>query len=81
MGSGGPQRLLRALCILSVLAEHLPSATAQWFYPLGAEDTTPDPSVSPAAPTAPALDGEEGRHGGMGAQPPLHPRKEEAPPE
>lgn len=86
MGSGGPQRLLRVLCILSVLAGHLPPATAQWFYPLGMEDTTPDPSVSPTAPSAPALDGEEGRHGGMGAQLPrhpqlLHPRQEEAPPE
>lgn len=63
MGSGSPQHLLPVLCILWVLAGHLPSATAQWFYPLGLDDTTPDPGTSP---TAPILDGEEGRYGGTG---------------
>lgn len=75
MGSGSTQRLLRTLCILSVLAGRLPPATAQWFYPLGSEDTTPDPGTSPTAPTAPALDGEEGRHSGTGARLPQHPRQ------
>ncbi|KAK4808721.1 hypothetical protein QYF61_023189 [Mycteria americana] len=66
MGSGEPHRLLCVLCILSVLAGHLPPTTAQWFYPLGSEDTTPDPGTSPTAPTAPAPDGEEdGDAGGV----------------
>ncbi|KAM7081881.1 uncharacterized protein J5F26_014590 [Ciconia maguari] len=64
MGSGEPHRLLCVLCILSVLAGHLPPTTAQWFYPLGSEDTTPDPGTSPTAPTAPAPDGEEDRDAG-----------------
>ncbi|KAM9657804.1 uncharacterized protein ACIBXB_009529 isoform 3-T3 [Morphnus guianensis] len=59
MGSSSPQHLLRVLCILSVLAGRLPPTTAQWFYPLGLEDTTPDPGTSPTAPTASTLDGEE----------------------
>ncbi|XP_033926203.1 collagen alpha-1(III) chain-like [Melopsittacus undulatus] len=58
MGSGSPQHLLPVLCILCLLAGRLPSATAQWFYPLGLDDTTPDPGTSP---TAPILDGEEDR--------------------
>lgn len=74
MGSGGPQHLLQVLCILSVLAGRLPPTTAQWFYPLGLEDTTPDPSTSPTAPTASTLDEEEGRHGRMTARIPWHPR-------
>lgn len=57
----GTPRLLRALCILSVLAGLLPHGTAQWFYPLGSEDTTPEPGTSPATPTLPTLSGEEGR--------------------
>lgn len=74
MGSSGPQHLLHVLCILSVLAGRLPPTTAQWFYPLGLEDTTPDPSTSPTAPTASTLDEEEGRHGRMTARIPWHPR-------
>lgn len=61
MRLGGTPRLLRALCILSVLAGLLPHGTAQWFYPLGSEDTTPEPGTSPATPTLPTPDGEEGR--------------------
>ena len=74
MGSGSPQHLLRTLRILSVLAGHLAPATAQWFYPLGSEDSSPDPDTSPTAPTAPTLGGEEGRHGGIGARLPRHPQ-------
>ncbi|XP_010584017.1 PREDICTED: collagen alpha-1(XVIII) chain-like [Haliaeetus leucocephalus] len=59
MESRSPQHLLHVLCILSVLAGRLPPTTAQWFYPLGLEDTTPDPSTSPTAPTASTLDEEE----------------------
>lgn len=85
MESGSPHHLLRMLCILLVLAGRLPPATAQWFYPLGSEDTTPDPGTSPTAFTEPTLDGEEGRHGGTGARLPrhpqlLHPSKDGAPP-
>lgn len=74
MGSGGPQRLLHTLCILSVLAGRLPLTTAQWFYPLGLEDTTPDLGTSPTASTVPTLDGEEGRHGEVGARLPWQPQ-------
>lgn len=62
MGCSSLLRLLRTLCIVSVLAGCLQPATAQWFS-LGSEETTPDPGTSPMPP---ALDGEEGRHGGMG---------------
>lgn len=73
MGSGDPRSLLRTFCILWVLAGHLPPSTAQWFYPLGSEDTTPEPGSSPATPTLPTLDGEEGRYGRVGAR---HPGEE-----
>lgn len=70
MGSSSPLHLLRTLCIVSVLAGCLHPATAQWFS-MGSEDTTPDPGTSPMAPT---LDGEEGRHGGMGTWLLQHPK-------
>lgn len=70
MGSSSLLRLLRTLCIVSVLAGCLHPATAQWFS-LGSEDTTPDPGTTPVPPT---LDEEEGRHGGMGTWPSQHPK-------
>ncbi|XP_067167879.1 collagen alpha-1(XVIII) chain-like [Apteryx mantelli] len=70
MGPGGPQRLLRALCILSALAGRLPPGTAQWFYGLGGEDTTPElgTGTGTATPTPPTLAREEGGDAG-GAEP------------
>ncbi|OXB63680.1 hypothetical protein ASZ78_008995 [Callipepla squamata] len=59
MRMGGPPHLLRVLCILSVLATLLSHGTAQWFYPLGSEDTTPELGTSPATPTLPTLGGDE----------------------
>lgn len=65
MGSSSPQHLLCTLCLLLVLSGLLPPTTAQWFN-LGLEDATPEPGTSPTAPTAHGLDGDEGRHDGMG---------------
>lgn len=70
MGSSSLLRLLRTLCIISVLAGCLHPAAGQWFS-LGSEDTTPDPGTSPVPPTP---DGEEGRLGGMGTWLSQHPK-------
>lgn len=70
MGSSSLLRVLRTLCIVSVLAGCLHPATAQWFS-LGSEDTTPDPGTSPTPLT---LDEDEGRLGGIGTWLFQHPK-------